>query len=104
VRRFAVAVLVSLAVLVGTPAGAATTDGWTPDGTAAARTRPPGLPSDLPLDHAGVPTRPLADEELFRLLVALSATNEAAAALLVRCHAAGTPFGNPGWRECVMAR
>lgn len=34
-----------------------------------------GLPSDLPLDRDGIPTRPLSDEELWRLLLALSAAN-----------------------------
>ena len=61
------------------------------------------LPADLPLDLAGVPTRPLTDDELYRLLVALSARNEPAAVLLAHCHAAGLGAGTPGWRHCIVA-
>ena len=67
----------------------------------AAAQPPPGLPSDLPLDREGIPTRPLDDAELHRLLVALSATTDAAALLLAACHAAGRGYGTPGWRACV---
>jgi hypothetical protein len=63
--------------------------------------RHPPLPSDLPITAEGVPTRPLSDEELFRLLTALSGRNDAAAALLAKCHAEGSPFGAVGWRACV---
>ena len=61
----------------------------------------PPLPSDLPLSPEGVPTRALTDEELFRLLAAMSGRNDVAAALLARCHASGTPFGSEGWRTCI---
>ena len=49
------------------------------------------LPPDLPLDRDGIPTRPLSDAELYRLLLALSAVNQPAAARIVACHVAGTP-------------
>lgn len=61
----------------------------------------PPLPSDLPLTEEGVPGRPLADEELYRLLVALSARNDPAAALLAACHAEGAQYGTARWRECI---
>lgn len=67
----------------------------------AAAQAPPGLPPDLPLDREGMPTRPLDDAELHRFLLALSATNDAAALLLAACHAAGRGYGAPGWRACV---
>ena len=59
------------------------------------------LPADLPLDAQGIPTRPLDDAELHRLLLALSARNEAASLLLAACHAAGQGYGTPRWRACV---
>lgn len=68
-----------------------------PSATAA-----PWWPRDLPLDGDGVPTRPLDDGDLFRLLTALSARNPAATALLTHCHAVGTPHWHPGWRACVL--
>jgi hypothetical protein len=61
----------------------------------------PPLPSDLPLNADGVPSRPLTDDELHRLLLSLSARNDAAAVLLARCHAAGQGYGAPGWRACI---
>lgn len=64
----------------------------------------PWPPPGLPLDADGIPTRPLTDDELFRLLVALSARNQPAVELLARCHAAGTPHGHPGWRACILTR
>lgn len=62
------------------------------------------LPSDLPLDADGIPMRPLSDDELFRLLVALSSRNEPAAMLLAACHARGRPHGHPDWRDCIVSR
>lgn len=62
------------------------------------------LPPDLPLDADGIPMRPLSDDELFRLLVALSSHNEPTAMLLAACHASGTPYGHPGWRDCIVSR
>jgi hypothetical protein len=62
------------------------------------------LPPDLPLDRDGLPTRPLSDAELYRLLLALSAVNQPAAARITACHAAGTPYGHPAWRSCATAR
>lgn len=58
-----------------------------------------GVP--LPLDHDGVPLRPLSDAELHRLLIAVSRTLEPAALRLARCHAEGNGYGMPGWRGCV---
>jgi hypothetical protein len=52
---------------------------------------PADLPTDLPLDPDGIPTRALNDDELWRLLLGMSARNEAAAALILRCHIGGTP-------------
>jgi len=62
------------------------------------------LPPDLPLDADGIPMRPLSDDELFRLLIALSSHNEPAAMLLAACHASGRPYGHPGWRDCIVSR
>lgn len=58
-----------------------------------------GLP--IPLDAEGVPLRRLSDAELFRLLLHLSRTMEAATALLIRCHALGLSHTTPGWRACI---
>jgi hypothetical protein len=51
-----------------------------------------------------MPTRSLSDDELFRLLVGMSAGNGVAAMLLASCHAAGAPFGSEAWRTCIMRR
>ncbi len=64
----------------------------------------PLLPPDLPLTEDGVPTKPLNDDELYRLLLALSARNDAAAGLLAGCHSEGAPYGSTGWRACVERR
>ena len=64
---------------------------------------PADLPTDLPLDPDGIPTRALNDDELWRLLLAMSAKNEAAAALILRCHIGGTPYGHPAWRQCIQS-
>ncbi|MDB5965781.1 MAG: hypothetical protein JWQ72_2281 [Polaromonas sp.] len=66
--------------------------------------RQPNSTSDSPLNRDGEHQQILTDEELWRRLLALSTTNEAATALIVRCHAAGTPYGHPAWRACVQAR
>ena len=59
------------------------------------------LPPDLPLDAEGMPTRCLDDEELHRLLLAVSEQIEAAPLLLAACHASGRGYGTPGWGGCV---
>lgn len=93
------AVVVALAATVAQgapePGGAA---------TETASTLRQMLPPDLPLDADGIPTRQLSDDELFRLLVALSSQNEAAAMRLADCHASGRSYGHPGWRNCVVDR
>ena len=87
--------MVVLALLCGAAA---------PDDTARPRPTGPVLArplTGLPLDADGIPTRPLNDEELHRLLLALSATNASATTLLTRCHAEGKPYGANGWRTCI---
>ena len=64
----------------------------------------PRASPELPLDAEGIPTRQLTDEELFQLLLVLSAHNQPAAALLTRCHAQGIAYGHPNWRTCVMGQ
>lgn len=64
--------------------------------------RAPWASPELPLDAEGIPTRQLTDEELFRLLVALSAHSQPATALLARCHGRGLPYGHPDWRSCIL--
>ena len=88
-----IALLVAVAFLCGVAA---------PPERSPSRAPPASLPADLPLDMAGVPTRLLTDDELYRLLVALSARNEPATMLLARCQAAGASAGTPGWRDCIM--
>ncbi|WP_237214005.1 hypothetical protein [Falsiroseomonas oryziterrae] len=64
----------------------------------------PGLAADFPADPNGIPTRSLADRELWQLLLAHSAVNAAVVELLTRCHVTGRPFGHPDWRTCVLSR
>lgn len=58
----------------------------------------------IPLDADGVPARPLSDPELVRLLLHLSRFLDEAGLRLALCHAAGMPFGDPGWRACIEGR
>lgn len=58
-----------------------------------------GLP--ISFDAEGLPERRLSDAELYRLLLHLSRTMEAATARLVRCHISGTPYETAGWRRCI---
>lgn len=55
----------------------------------------------VPRDSEGLPTRPLSDGEVHRILLHLSRSMDAASLRLARCHAAGTPFGSTGWRSCI---
>ena len=55
-------------------------------------------PADIPTDAAGMPTRALSDEEMYRLLVAWSAVSGDVTNALAACH----PL-SPVWRPCVEA-
>ena len=64
------------------------------------RPRPAVRPIGPPAAGNGAPARPLADAELYRLLLVLSAETRPPMDVLVACY----PFGRPGWRDCVARR
>ena len=64
------------------------------------RPPPAARPLGSPPGASGGPARPLADAELYRLLLVLSAETRPPLDLLVACY----PFGRPGWRDCVARR
>jgi hypothetical protein len=90
------AATVMLAVICGAAAPGSSSN---PVGRALPLAAPP-----LPLDEQGMPMRSLSDDELFRLLVGMSAGNGGAAMLLASCHAAGAPYGSEAWRISIMRR
>ena len=71
-----------------------------PNDAGIGRPPPAVRPLGSPPGANDVPVRPLADAELYRLLLVLSVETRPPMDALVACY----PFGRPGWRDCVARR
>ncbi len=99
-RGFCISALLLTVAVFGSPAEASTDIVWPlPPGLLDGIVGDDGQP--IPVDVEGLPARRLSDGELHRLLLHLSRAMEQASLRLARCHAEGTPFGVPGWRDCI---